>query len=165
MKTFKEHWEIKHNWQLFFPFLGILAIIYCSIKLALVFFKNAHVSLMALATAVLFLLLLNFFLFLFKKLQPKWKPKHKWEMISIFIVFAVTGTSSIYVSKSAMVIFGVTKETLNPFAYWASYCIFGLVFYQILLVLFGWLFGQFTFFWNFEKKILSKFGLKHFFKE
>ncbi|MGB5647230.1 MAG: DUF6787 family protein, partial [Muriicola sp.] len=27
------------------------------------------------------------------------------------------------------------------------------------LVLFGWLFGQFRFFWNFEKKMLHRIGL------
>lgn len=165
VKTFKEHWEIKHNWQLIFPFLGILAIIYSSIKLARVFLEDVHISLTALATLLLSVILLKFFLFLFKKLQPKWKPKYKWEMITIFIVFAVTGTSSVYVSRLLMPIIGITKETLNPILYWTLYSIFGLVFYQILLVSIGWLFGQFDFFWTFEKKILSKLGLKRFFKE
>lgn len=164
VKTFKEHWDIKQNWQLVFPFLGILALIYSSIKLARVLLKNVHVSFTMLATVALFILLLKFVLFLFKKLQPKWKPKYKWEMITIFIVFAITGTSSVYVSKPIMTLFGITKENLNPFLYWTLYCIFGLVFYQILLVLIAWLFGQFDFFWKFEKKILSKFGLKRLLK-
>lgn len=163
MKTFKEHWDIKQNWQLVFPFLGILALIYSSIKLAQAFLENAHMSFTILATILLFIILLKFILFLFKKLQPKWKPKYKWEMITIFIVFAITGTSSVYVSKAIMIVFGITKESLNPILYWILYSIFGLIFYQILLVLIGWLFGQFEFFWKFEKKILSKFGLKNFF--
>jgi hypothetical protein len=32
--------------------------------------------------------------------------------------------------------------------------------YQVLLVLIGALFGQFSFFWGFEKKMLRRFGLK-----
>ncbi|HCO85018.1 MAG TPA: diacylglyceryl transferase, partial [Arenibacter sp.] len=31
--------------------------------------------------------------------------------------------------------------------------------YQFLLVIYGWLFGQFKFFWEFEKKMLSRMGL------
>jgi photosystem II CP47 chlorophyll apoprotein len=34
--------------------------------------------------------------------------------------------------------------------------------YQILLVFWGWLLGQFDFFWAFEKKMLSRLGIKHF---
>ncbi|MCB0447619.1 MAG: hypothetical protein KDD03_08930, partial [Gelidibacter sp.] len=55
---------------------------------------------------------------------------------------------------------GITKENLNTFVYWFLYIIIGLIFYQLLLVFFGWLFGQFQFFWEFEKKMLRKFGLK-----
>jgi hypothetical protein len=32
-------------------------------------------------------------------------------------------------------------------------------FYQVLLVFIGFLFGQFTFFWNFEKKMLNRMKL------
>jgi hypothetical protein len=37
------------------------------------------------------------------------------------------------------------------------------VFYQILLIVNGTILGQFKFFWAFEKKMLSRFGIK--FKE
>ena len=57
---------------------------------------------------------------------------------------------------------GITKENLNPFIYWVLYIIIGFIFYQILLVLIGWLFGQFNFFWNFEKKMLRRIGFKRF---
>jgi len=36
--------------------------------------------------------------------------------------------------------------------------------YQITLPLVGWLFGQFKFFWDFEKKMLQRMGLGRFFK-
>jgi hypothetical protein len=35
----------------------------------------------------------------------------------------------------------------------------------VLLVLFGALFFQFSFFWEFEKKILRRMGFKRFFPE
>ena len=36
--------------------------------------------------------------------------------------------------------------------------------YQITLPLVGWMFGQFKFFWNLEKKMLQRMGLGRFFK-
>lgn len=30
--------------------------------------------------------------------------------------------------------------------------------YQVLLVCYGWIFGQFQFFWQFEKNMLSRIG-------
>ena len=35
--------------------------------------------------------------------------------------------------------------------------------YQILLLIFGAIFFQFTFFWNIEKQLLKKIGFKKFF--
>jgi len=162
LKIFKERWEISNNWQLIIPFLGIVALIYSSFKLSKVLLKNVHISFNVILSLVLYLVLLKFVLFLFKKLKKRWKVNFKWELISIFLVFAITGTSSIYVSKPIIKLIGITKENLNPIVYWVLYIIIGLIFYQILLVTIGWIFGQFKFFWNFEKKILAKLGFKHF---
>ncbi|MBO6631685.1 MAG: diacylglyceryl transferase [Psychroserpens sp.] len=83
-------------------------------------------------------------------------------MIRIFIVFAITGSSSVFVGRPIMKLIGITKENLNPFIYWVLFIIIGLIFYQILLVFFGWLFGQGKFFWEFEKKMLKRFGFGKF---
>ena len=77
-------------------------------------------------------------------------------------MFAVTGSSSVFVGRPIMKLIGITKENLNPILYWILFIIIGLIFYQILLVTFGWLFGQFKFFWEFEKKMLRRFGLGRF---
>ena len=84
---------------------------------------------------------------------------------SFFIVFAITGSSSVLVGRPIMRLMGITKENLNVVVYWVLFIIIGLIFYQLLLVFFGWLFGQFKFFWNFEKKMLKHFGLKRFIGE
>jgi len=83
-------------------------------------------------------------------------------MIRVFMVFAITGSSSLFVGRPIIKLIGVTKENLNPVVYWVLFIIIGLIFYQILLVTFGFLFGQFKFFWEFEKKMLRRFGLKRF---
>jgi len=162
MKKFKEHWNITQNWQLLFPFLGILVLIYSSYKLTYTVIKNTNILWAVLLTITIFFVLLKFTLFLFKKLESKWNLQYKWEFISVFLVFAVTGTSSIFIARPIIKLIGITKENLNLIAYWVLYIIIGFIFYQILLVLIGWLFGQFQFFWKFEKKMLRRLGFKRF---
>ncbi|HLV69181.1 MAG TPA: DUF6787 family protein [Xanthomarina sp.] len=162
MENFKKNWEIQQNWQLIFPLLGIIGLIYSSFKLAKAFINEGHILIVLAVTAILFFILLKFTLFLFKKLKNKWEVNYKWELIRIFIVFAITGTSSLFVGKPIIKWLGITKENLNIVVYWVLYVIIGLIFYQILLLCIGWLFGQFKFFWEFEKKMLHKMGLKRF---
>ena len=164
MKQFKERWEIQHNWQLLFPFLGLLGLLYSSYKLATLFPYSENILVGLVYTVVIFYILLKLTLFIFKKLENKWVVTYKWEMIRIFIVFAITGSSSLFVGRPIIKLLGITKENLNPLLYWILYLIIGLIFYQILLVFFGWLFGQFKFFWEFEKKMLKRMGFKRFFK-
>lgn len=162
MKKFKERWQIQHNWELLFPMLGILALLYLSYKLANAIIGSLQTIYILLVALILYFILLRFFLWCFKKLENKWKISYRWEMIRIFIVFAITGSTSAVISKPVMALVGITKENLNPIAYWLLYAIIGLIFYQILLVCLGWLFGQFQFFWEFEKKILRRIGVKRF---
>lgn len=162
MKKFKKNWQIQKNWQLIFPLIGIIGLFYSAYKLAFLIITEFHIVFTPLIILVLFYLLLKFFLFLFKLLEKKWIVTYRWEIIRIFIVFAITGSSSVLIGKPIIALLGITKENLNPFVYWFLYIIIGLIFYQILLVFFGWLFGQFQFFWEFEKKMLRRFGLKRF---
>lgn len=161
MKRFKERWEIQHNWQLFFPALGIVLLAYSSYKLSGVFFDRheiANIPYLIILSVIFYSVLLKFFLFCFKKLENKWIVEHKWEMIRIFIVFAITGTSSVFVSKPVMKVIGITKENLNIFVYWFLYVIIGLIFYQIILITIAWVFGQYTFFRNFLKRLAKRMG-------
>lgn len=162
MEKFKKNWQIQHNWQLLFPLIGLLGLAYSSFKVAGLILSEVHIAFVILVAIIFFFILLQFFLFLFRKLERKWVVTYRWEMIRIFIVFAVTGSSSVFVGRPIMILMGITKENLNTFVYWILYIIIGLIFYQILLVTFGWLFGQFQFFWEFEKKMLRRFGLKRF---
>lgn len=163
MKAFKDHWNITQNWQLVFPVLGSLALIYSSYKIVNAILKNVHISFVVLLNVIICLILLKLMLFLFKRLEKKWELKHKWEFISVFLVFALTGTTSVYVARPIIKLIGITKENLNPMVYWVLYIIIGFIFYQILLVCIGWLLGQFQFFWKFEKKMLRRIGFKRFF--
>lgn len=162
MKKFKKRWDITQNWQLLFPLFGLLSLGYTSYKISNTIVSDFGLITIILLTIVLSFGLLKFTLFLFKKLEKKWILDAKWEMIRVFIVFAITGSSSMLVGRPIIEMIGITKENLNPILYWVLFIIIGLIFYQILLVTFGWLFGQYKFFWNFEKKMLRRFGLGRF---
>ncbi|MEP5254078.1 DUF6787 family protein [Winogradskyella rapida] len=162
MEKFKKHWEIQHNWQLLFPFLGLVILGYSAFKIANGILKTYGLIISIVAAIAIFFVLLKFILFIFKKLEKKWILDYKWEMIRVFMVFAITGSSSLFVGRPLIYAIGITKENLNPILYWFLFLIIGLIFYQILLVSYGWLFGQFKFFWEFEKKMLRRFGLKRF---
>ncbi|MCK0179333.1 hypothetical protein MWU50_08535 [Flavobacteriaceae bacterium S0862] len=168
MKKFKERWEIKKNWQLFFPILGVVLLVYSSYKLSGIFFDRheaPNIPYLVLLSAIFYFILLKFFLFCFKRLENKWIVDYKWEMIRIFIVFAITGTSSVFVSKPIMKFIGITKENLNVFVYWILYVIIGLIFYQILLITIAWIFGQYAFFRDFLKRLAKRIGLSRLVKE
>ena len=162
MKKFKERWEIKKNWQLIFPVIGIILLIYSSYKLAGIFFdrhESSNIPFLIGLSVIFYFLLLKFFLYCFKKLEHKWVVEHKWEMIRIFTVFAITGTASVFISKPIIKIMGITKENLNVFVYWILYIIIGFVFYQILLITIAWIFGQYAFFKDFLKRLAKRIGL------
>ena len=162
MEKFKKHWEIQHNWQLLFPFFGLVILGYSAFKISNGFLDNYGLTLTIVGALFVFFLLLKLTLFIFKKLEKKWVLDYRWEMIRVFMVFAFTGTSSLFIGRPIIELMVLTKENLNPILYWFLFIIIGLIFYQMLLVTFGWLFGQFKFFWEFEKKMLRRFGLKRF---
>src|SRR5690606_10086220 len=156
MEEFKKRWQIQQNWQLLFPILAVIANAYLAYTMATALVGSLSIAIIILGTIVFYFLLLKFFLWCFKKLEHKWIVTYRWEMIRIFLVFAITGSSAAFISKPIMLFLQITKENLNPFFYWFLYAIIGLIFYQFLLVFFGWMFGQFKFFWEFEKKMLRR---------
>ena len=99
-----------------------------------------------------------------EKLKARWGIESNFQIIVIFIVFAITGSSSLYVSKPILNFVGITKDTLPIVLYYILKILIVFPVYQILLVFFGFISGQFTFFWNFEKKMLSRLGLGFLFK-
>jgi len=97
------------------------------------------------------------------KLKERWNITSNWQILIILIVFAVTGSTATYIGKPILDFFNITQESLNSVLYWFIRIALLFVVYQFMLVFFGWLFGQFQFFWNFEKKMLCRIGLKRFF--
>ena len=103
------------------------------------------------------------------KLKERWGISSNFQLIVIFIVFAITGSSSVYIAKPFLNLIGLHKESFSELwweniLYWTLRILMIFPFYQVLLVIYGWLFGQFKFFWSFEKKMLGRMGLGFLFK-
>jgi hypothetical protein len=58
---------------------------------------------------------------------------------------------------------GLYKESVNPWIFTPLRLIIVFPVYQVLILIIGFLFGQFKFFWQFEKKMLIKMGLSKYF--
>ena len=101
------------------------------------------------------------------KMEPfkkRWGITSNYQLTIIFIVFALTGSASAWLSKPFCFWLGIVKEDLN---FWFTPVRLLLIFplYQVLLVLIGFLFGQYKFFWAFEKKMLKRMGFGFLFKD
>lgn len=92
------------------------------------------------------------------KLKKRWGITSNWQVVVIFVVFAITGSASAKLAGPLTDFIGLTKESVSGWIYWPVRILLIFPIYQVLLVFFGWLFGQFRFFWNFEKKMLKRMG-------
>lgn len=90
--------------------------------------------------------------------KQRWNIQSNAQLTVIIIVFALTGSGSAWLSKPFCLWLGITKDELG---FWFTPVRLLLIFpiYQVLLVLIGFLFGQFEFFWKFEKKMLRSMRL------
>ena len=86
------------------------------------------------------------------KLKNLFRVSSTYQLIVVFIVFGITGSMSLVISEYISVFFNLDNIILS--------IIFVLVIYQILLIIIGTLFGEFDYFWEMEKKILSRFKFK-----
>lgn len=93
---------------------------------------------------------------MFQKLKNKWKVDGK-QLFLILCVFAITGTTTAIVSKAITGWVGLTPDSslLARASLRAAVLIFG---YQIIILLVSIPFGQFSFFWAYEKKVLRFLG-------
>ena len=86
--------------------------------------------------------------------KTRWGITSNFQLLVIIVVFAITGSTSAYLSKPILGWLGLHKGDVSGWIYYPLYIVLIFPIYQILLVAFGFLFGQFRFFWAFEKKIL-----------
>lgn len=94
-----------------------------------------------------------------EKLKKRWGIDSNVQLAVIFFVFAITGSTAAKLAAPVTEFIGLDQESTAAWLYWMARILLIFPIYQVLLVAFGWLFGQFRFFWNFEKKMLNRLGL------
>jgi hypothetical protein len=89
-----------------------------------------------------------------ENLKTRWNLKNTWQVIIILIVFACTGTTVLIIKRPLFNYWFPDGE--KPL--WAdiTYYILILPIYNILLLAYGFVFGQFAFFWDFEKRFFRR---------
>lgn len=100
-----------------------------------------------------------------EKLKERWNIDNNWDLTAIFIVFAINGSFAAWVAKPVTNLLGLDPEIISGFIYWPLRVLLIFPIYQLTLPIVGWVFGQFQFFWAFEKKFLSRLGLGFLFKK
>ena len=96
------------------------------------------------------------------RFKEKWGIKSNFQFFIILVVFSITGSLSVFIAKPLLNLVGLEKELISPWVFWPFRILIIFPIYQILIVIIGAMFGQFQFFWNFEKKMLVRLGFKRF---
>ena len=93
-----------------------------------------------------------------EKLKSRWHVKSAWQVVIILIVFACTGFSVMFLKPVITdLLFREEGSTWFSILYW----ILILPIYNLLLLFYGFVFGQFKFFWEFEKRFFGRiFGTR-----
>lgn len=100
-----------------------------------------------------------------EKLKERWGITSNIQIILILIVFAINGSFAAWIADPITNLLGITKESVSGWVYWPLRILLVFPVYQLTLPIVGFLFGQFKFFWNFEKKFLKRIGFGFLFKK
>jgi hypothetical protein len=89
-----------------------------------------------------------------QKLQTRWKVGSTFQVIIILLVFACTGFTVLFLKRPLFQYwFG---DGSIPIMASIIYYILILPVYNIFLLFYGFLFGQFRFFWDFEGRFFAR---------
>jgi hypothetical protein len=88
------------------------------------------------------------------KLKTRWGITSNFQLIIIFIVFAINGSLSAKISSFLLDQLGITKENTALLWYYILLLVLVLPLYPFMLMFFGWLFGQSKFFTPFAKRMI-----------
>ena len=94
---------------------------------------------------------------LFNRLNKLFKTKSVYQLCIVFLVFGLSGSLSVFVSKPIIVFFKIDKYLDSNFLELIIRFLIIFPIYQIILLFVGTIFGQFRYFWNFQKHFFKKF--------
>ncbi len=88
------------------------------------------------------------------KLKSKWGINSNWDFWMIMLTFSLAGMSIMSIRKVIFPLLGITDTT----PLWIKICVYIPLFppiYQLGLLVFGFMLGQFPFFWEKEKRLVK----------
>ena len=93
-----------------------------------------------------------------RKMRNFFKVDSNVRLLVVFAVFSIAGSLSIVVAN--IIFNNLLKLEDHDFMYWCLRIIIIVPIYQVLLVATGTICGEFRYFWEIEKRILRRLGLK-----
>lgn len=92
-----------------------------------------------------------------ERLKIKWNITSNFQLSIIIVVFAISGSLSMFISEPLLKLFGIDKQSMSPFTFWPLRILIMFLSYYIVLVSVGTIFGQHKFFWSFTKGTFGRF--------
>lgn len=89
-----------------------------------------------------------------QKLQTRWKVQNAFQVVIILVVFACTGFTVLFLKRPLFHYLFDGGEVSSTAS--VIYYILILPIYNIFLLFYGAIFGQFRFFWDFEKRFFTR---------
>ena len=81
-------------------------------------------------------------------------------MFIVFLVFSISGSLSVFISEPFLKILKYEQYITNEFIKVVLRILIIFPLYQFILIIVGSLFGEFNYFWNFQKRFIKKFKKK-----
>jgi len=95
-----------------------------------------------------------------EKIKKFLKVDSYFQLIIVLVVFSITGSLSLLLSDYLLKILDISKNNYDPIFFYLLRIFFIFPIYQILLIIIGTVFGEFNYFWEFEKKFMKRLGIK-----
>jgi hypothetical protein len=89
------------------------------------------------------------------RLKTRWGITSTFQVFIILVVFACTGFTVLYSEEVIFQLLGIGDEKSWGLAI-LLFLLFTLPLYNLILLIYGFIFGQFRFFWNFEKRFFGR---------
>ncbi len=89
-----------------------------------------------------------------EKLKSKWSLKSTGQVVIVLIIFSLTGFSILFLKRPVLAF--VTDDGSRGWVFYVLSYLIILPLYNVLILMYGFLFGQFSFFWNYQLKLYGR---------
>jgi hypothetical protein len=89
-----------------------------------------------------------------EKLKSRWQLQSSWQVAVILLVFACTGFTVMFLKQPLLRLLAGSQSDTTLAS--VIYYVLILPIYNVILLFYGFVFGQFSFFWAFEKRFFNR---------